>query len=139
MDDMKNAISGLIGAALPACFPGAEGLPAAEEIAAALAAAIDAPDVCQAKQLGGYLNFFFNRVQFAQKTVEKVLDYSAGLDGLPQADVLKFYLDGGTTLVVRPSGTEPKLKLYLSVTAKDEVEAARIEQAILNDAEVYFR
>ena len=76
---------------------------------------------------------------FGGKAVEKVLDYSAGLDGLPKADVLKFYLDGGTTLVVRPSGTEPKLKLYLSVTAKDETEAARIEQAILNDAEVYFR
>ena len=76
---------------------------------------------------------------FGGKAVERVLDYSAGLDGLPKADVLKFYLDGGTTLVVRPSGTEPKLKLYLSVTAKDEAEAARIEQAILNDAEVYFR
>ncbi len=76
---------------------------------------------------------------FGGKAVEKVLDYSAGLDGLPKADVLKFYLDGGTTLVVRPSGTEPKLKLYLSVTAKDEAEAARTEQAILNDAEVYFR
>ena len=76
---------------------------------------------------------------FGGKAVEKVLDYSAGLDGLPKADVLKFYLDGGTTLVVRPSGTEPKLKLYLSVTAKDEAEAARIEQAILNDADVYFR
>ena len=76
---------------------------------------------------------------FGGTAVEKVLDYSAGLDGLPKADVLKFYLDGGTTLVVRPSGTEPKLKLYLSVTAKDEAEAARIEQAILNDAEVYFR
>lgn len=76
---------------------------------------------------------------FGGKAVEKKLDYSAGLDGLPKADVLKFYLDGGTTLVVRPSGTEPKLKLYLSVTAKDEAEAARIEQAILNDAEVYFR
>ena len=76
---------------------------------------------------------------FGGKAVEKVLDYGAGLDGLPKADVLKFYLDGGTTLVVRPSGTEPKLKLYLSVTAKDGAEAARIEQAILNDAEVYFR
>ena len=76
---------------------------------------------------------------FGGKAVEKVLDYSAGLDGLPKADVLKFYLADGTTLVVRPSGTEPKLKLYLSVTAKDEAEAAGIEQAILNDAEVYFR
>ena len=76
---------------------------------------------------------------FGGKAVEKVLDYSAGLEGLPKADVLKFYLDGGTTLVVRPSGTEPKLKLYLSVTAKDETEAEQTEQAILNDAEVYFR
>ena len=76
---------------------------------------------------------------FGGKAVEKVLDYSAGLEGLPKADVLKFYLNGGTTLVVRPSGTEPKLKLYLSVTAKDETEAEQTEQAILNDAEVYFR
>ena len=42
-------------------------------IAGALAAGIDAPDVCQAKQLGGYLNFFLNREQFAKKTVESVL------------------------------------------------------------------
>lgn len=76
---------------------------------------------------------------FGGKIVEKALDYSAGLDGLPKADVLKFYLSGGTTLVVRPSGTEPKLKLYLSVTAKDAAEAAEIEAAILKDAEVYFR
>ena len=76
---------------------------------------------------------------FGGKAVEKVLDYSTGLDGLPKADVLKFYLDSGTTLVVRPSGTEPKLKLYLSVTAKDEAEAEQIEQVILKDTEVYFR
>ena len=76
---------------------------------------------------------------FGGKTVEKTLDYSAGLDGLPKADVLKFYLSGGTTLVVRPSGTEPKLKLYLSVTAKNGEEAAKIEKAILKDAEVFFQ
>ena len=76
---------------------------------------------------------------FGGKTVEKTLDYSQGLDGLPKADVLKFYLSGGTTLVVRPSGTEPKLKLYLSVTAKNAAEAAEIETAILQDAEMYFR
>ena len=76
---------------------------------------------------------------FGGKTVEKTLDYSQGLDGLPKADVLKFYLSGGTTLVVRPSGTEPKLTLYLSVTAKNAAEAAEIETAILQDAEMYFR
>lgn len=92
-----------------------------------------------AKMQGIMAAFRLGISTFGGKAVEKVLDYSAGLDGLPKADVLKFYLDGGTTLVVRPSGTEPKLKLYLSVTAKGEAEAARIEQAILNDAEVYFR
>ncbi|HNW87552.1 MAG TPA: arginine--tRNA ligase [Candidatus Limiplasma sp.] len=44
------------------------------QIAQALAAAIDAPEVCEAKPLGGYLNFFFKREQFAQKTVRQVLD-----------------------------------------------------------------
>lgn len=43
------------------------------QIAGALAQAIDAPDVCEAKQLGGYLNFFLNRDRFAAQTVESVL------------------------------------------------------------------
>ena len=47
------------------------------QIAAALAAAISAPEVCQAKQLGGYLNFFFQRDSFARQTVEKVLAQGA--------------------------------------------------------------
>ncbi|MDD3212317.1 MAG: arginine--tRNA ligase [Eubacteriales bacterium] len=43
------------------------------QIAQALAGAIDAPDVCEAKTIGGYLNFFFKRDNFAAQTVEKVL------------------------------------------------------------------
>ncbi len=43
------------------------------QIAQALAQAIDAPDVCEAKALGGYLNFFVNRDQFAAQTVESIL------------------------------------------------------------------
>ena len=76
---------------------------------------------------------------FGGKKVEKCLDYSVGLEGLPKSDVLKFYLTGGTTVVVRPSGTEPKLKLYLSVTARDAQEAQAVENAILKDAEVFFQ
>ncbi len=56
--------------------------------------------------------------------VEGVLDYQKGLDGLPKADVLKFLLAGGSSLTVRPSGTEPKLKIYLSVNAADQDRAA---------------
>ena len=43
------------------------------QIAAKLAGAIDAGDLCQAKQMGGYLNFFLNRENFARRTLESVL------------------------------------------------------------------
>lgn len=39
-------------------------------------------------------------------------DYSLGIDGLPKSNVLKFFFRDGSTMVVRPSGTEPKLKIY---------------------------
>lgn len=75
---------------------------------------------------------------FGGRKVEKLLDYSQGLEGLPKSDVLKFLLEGGCSLVVRPSGTEPKLKLYLSVTAGDAQNALAVEQGILEDAGKYF-
>ena len=73
--------------------------------------------------------------EFGGKKVEKVLDYSAGLEGLPKSDVLKFLLEGNCSLVVRPSGTEPKLKLYASVSAEDRAAAEKTEAAILRSAE----
>ncbi|MBQ6903577.1 MAG: hypothetical protein IJQ26_03565, partial [Lachnospiraceae bacterium] len=48
---------------------------------------------------------------------------SQGLDGLPKADVLKYFLEDGCSVVVRPSGTEPKLKTYLSVSAENRKKA----------------
>ena len=68
---------------------------------------------------------------------EKVVsteDYSVGLNGLPKSDVLKFFVENGS-VVVRPSGTEPKLKLYISVTAEDESSAEATEKQIVEDLE----
>ena len=64
-------------------------------------------------------------------------DYSRGLNGLPKSDVLKFYLDTGS-VVVRPSGTEPKLKTYISVTAENRQRAEEIEKRIAADLERRF-
>lgn len=75
---------------------------------------------------------------FAGRKVIRTEDYSAGLYGLPKSDVLKFYTESGS-VVIRPSGTEPKLKAYLSVTAKDEAEARSLEAAIAADLEKIIR
>ena len=71
--------------------------------------------------------------QIGNRTVEKLLDYAPGLDGLPKSDVLKFLLSGGASAVVRPSGTEPKLKIYISVSAKDRQTAAQEEKILADD------
>ena len=66
----------------------------------------------------------------AEIPVAAVYDYSKGLDGLPKSDVIKYILDGGSSVVVRPSGTEPKLKTYISITASDHDEAAGLEKKV---------
>ena len=70
--------------------------------------------------------------------VVKTLDYSHGLDGLPASDVLKFILENGS-VVIRPSGTEPKLKAYISVTAENKDNAAIIEKAITSELSVLLK
>ena len=62
--------------------------------------------------------------------MERCLDYADGLDGLPKSDVLKFLLEDNCSVVIRPSGTEPKLKAYISVSAPDRAEAAAAESRI---------
>ena len=79
-----------------------------------------------------------DRLQFAGMKVEHVEDYSKGLNGLPPSDVLKCYYSGAVvegSVVIRPSGTEPKLKAYISVTAENKATAESIEHNIVADIE----
>ena len=55
--------------------------------------------------------------------VVEVKDYAKGIDNLPKADVLKYFLEDGSWIAIRPSGTEPKLKFYIAVKGNDESEA----------------
>lgn len=72
------------------------------------------------------------------KKVENVLDYEKGLDGLPKSDVLKYLLEDQCSVVVRPSGTEPKLKVYVSVCAESKEEASVLEQQITEHLRMFF-
>ena len=62
--------------------------------------------------------------------VEKVLDYQAEGTGLPRANVLEFRLAGGHKFMVRPSGTEPKMKVYLSAVGASEAAADGINKQL---------
>ena len=76
---------------------------------------------------------------FGGKIIRTVLDYSQGLEGLPKADVLKYLLEDNCSVVVRPSGTEPKLKTYISVSAKTKEQAQQIEAEITARLDTLFR
>ena len=60
--------------------------------------------------------------------VKQVLDYEQGLEGLPKSNVLKYVLEDGGTVILRPSGTEPKLKLYLSVSSRKKEDLEEMER-----------
>ncbi len=71
--------------------------------------------------------------EFGGRKVEEMLDYNLGLDEFPKSDVLKFILENHSSVVVRPSGTEPKLKTYIAVSAEDEKTAKKVEKKIVED------
>ena len=78
----------------------------------------------------------------AGKKVLAVRDYLAGTrtviggaiesTGLPQSDVLYFELDGDDWVCIRPSGTEPKIKLYVNTNAPDEAASSAMNAALVD-------
>lgn len=67
--------------------------------------------------------------------LEKVEDFSKGIYGLPKENVLKFYLTDNSFVAVRPSGTEPKLKVYYSICKTDKAQAQKRLEEIRNKFE----
>ena len=68
--------------------------------------------------------------------LQEVIDYSKGIADLPKENVLKFIWKNGSWMAVRPSGTEPKIKVYYSVQAdtREESKAKLAEYKSVIDA-----
>lgn len=95
----------------------------------------DFPGSSGMQTMGHIMDDFHSGInELAGQPVEKTEDYSKGLYGLPKADVLKFFTPLGS-VVIRPSGTEPKLKAYISITADNEENAKTIENTICQELE----
>lgn len=95
------------------------------------------------EQMGKLMKKFHEGLDsVAGDKITKTIDYLPGVDGLPSSDVLKYYFSGDDeegSIVVRPSGTEPKLKAYISVTAEDEWKAQKTERLISDEIEELIR
>lgn len=66
--------------------------------------------------------------------VDRVDDLLGGFGDLPPGDVLRLWLSDGSRVIVRPSGTEPKLKLYLDVRGDDREDASARIRALADGA-----
>lgn len=61
------------------------------------------------------------RIKESYPAVEHYIDYMEGIENLPKSDVLKIWMRDGSTLIVRPSGTEPKIKFYRECTVQKDL------------------
>ena len=77
--------------------------------------------------------------EIAGYAVAGVTDYAAEGTGLPRADVLEYRLANGAKLMVRPSGTEPKIKVYLSAVADSAAAADAINGQLADAAAAWMR
>ena len=69
--------------------------------------------------------------ELAGKKVISVLDYAGGINGLPEENMLQFTLEDNCSVIVRPSGTEPKLKTYIYAIGESEAQAEQIAEDLI--------
>lgn len=83
-----------------------------------------------ASRIKNIMSYFRANKTTVFPNITDVKDYSTGIGDLPKSNVLKFFLKGGSWIAVRPSGTEPKLKMYYSVRGIDSSTCERSLQNI---------
>ena len=75
--------------------------------------------------------YYFITADNIKVGVIRVVDFKDGIRDLPKENVLKYIFNDGSWMAVRPSGTEPKIKVYYSIVDPDKSKAkARLEEII---------
>ena len=105
LEDMYKVYGYYAEKTVSVVMPGVDGMEKREKATADLRA-------CPPAEIGG-------------RRVLEALDFKQGIQGLPKSDVLLYKLEGDAWVCVRPSGTEPKLKIYAGV--REETESAAQE------------
>lgn len=81
-----------------------------------------------AEKIQSLMSDFRNTGKALFDGIEEIIDFSTGIRDLPKENVLKYIWKDGSWMAVRPSGTEPKIKVYYSIVDKSrENAAARLE------------
>lgn len=105
-------------------FDGAAGMQKMADIMASLRA--DSPTEVSGMKVVRFADFKESVEKDLVAGIEKVID-------LPKSNVLAYYLEGNNAAIVRPSGTEPKIKIYVTAVGKDKADAQRITDLIVDD------
>ena len=86
-----------------------------------------------AEKIQNLMTYFRNKGKALFEGIEEIIDFSTGIRDLPKENVLKYIWADGSWMAVRPSGTEPKIKVYYSIVdpskenAKTRLESIREE------------
>ena len=92
------------------------------------------------KKMNDIMEFFRNKVKELDGVkIQEIKDYDKGIEGLPRSNVLKLIFANGDSVVVRPSGTEPKLKIYISLCGKSVSDNDNKYRSLIKCVEEYLK
>ena len=70
-------------------------------------------------------------IKFGTLNVLKVKDYSKGVGKLPKASMVEFELERGARIIIRPSGTEPVIKVYVTLSETKEKNQVQLNKLLV--------
>lgn len=86
-----------------------------------------------AERIQNLMTSFRNKGTALFDGIEEVIDFSTGIRDLPKENVLKYIWKDGSWMAVRPSGTEPKIKVYYSIVDASKENAGKRLEIIRNE------